>query len=86
MQVLLSFRILFFASPKKKQKKSPEKDYIPFSGSSYVELEYYCGFGISALVGVPNLSRKPTLKPFRRRRHAASIAAAWVSTSGVAYA
>jgi hypothetical protein len=24
----------FFASPKKQQKKSPENDYIPFSGNS----------------------------------------------------
>jgi hypothetical protein len=26
------FSLFFFACPKKKQKKPPEKDYIPFSG------------------------------------------------------
>jgi len=38
--------LFFFASPKKNQKRSPEKDYIPFSGSSYVGLLYYCSFNI----------------------------------------
>jgi len=29
---LSDFFIFFFASPKKKQKRSPTKDYIPFVG------------------------------------------------------
>jgi hypothetical protein len=40
----------FFASPKKKQKKSPANDYtLPKAfgtGSSYIGLLYYCGFNI----------------------------------------
>jgi len=38
--------MFFFASPKKNQKKSPAKDYSPFAGGSYVQLLYYCDFGI----------------------------------------
>jgi len=34
--------MFFFASPKKNQKKSPAKDYIPFAGGSLMKLWYYC--------------------------------------------
>jgi hypothetical protein len=55
---MLFIVMFFFACPKKNQKKTPAKDYIPFAGSSYVELLYYCDFGICSLlffvaIGVP---------------------------------
>ena len=39
--------MFFFACPKKNQKKTPAKDYIPFAGGSYVDQLYIV---ISALV------------------------------------
>jgi len=33
---------VLFASPKKNQKKSPAKDYIPIAGGSLIELWCYC--------------------------------------------
>jgi hypothetical protein len=40
------FLFSFFASPKKKQKKSPAKDYIPFAGGALIKLKCYCDFSI----------------------------------------
>ena len=38
--------LFFFATPKKNQKKSPEIEYSPISGSSFMELLIYCNLCI----------------------------------------
>ena len=42
--------LFFFASPKKKQKRSPPNDNTPFVGGTLVELLYYCKLEICSLM------------------------------------
>jgi hypothetical protein len=41
--------LFFFACPKKNQKRTSEKNYIPFSDGISIKLLYYCGEGQGGL-------------------------------------